>query len=654
MYRRHLSSSRRTIAAPGGVVAGFLLLALCAAGGKPCSAAETDALAISQNIQALHFPHSTLIDPVYNSRYGMTVVSYTRCGDSALWTGAYLAAEAFRYKVTRSPDALANAQRAFAGMKALVDVTGNNVLARCLIPDGSPYGAAIQSEEAANGIYRSGPGNFWVGNTSRDEYAGVIFGLGVAYEMVDDSGLQTAIAGVVTRLVQFLKDHSWSVPMPDGSTSTTFVSRPDQILAFLQLARHVNPDQFSTAYDLSRLTLSPTVTAPIGVDVLSDSSYFKFNLDAMTLYTLIHGESSDFKSLYQQAYSLLWKHTDDHQNAFFNMIDRALNGPNPQRDAQTVSLLDQWLLRVRRDPYFDHSGKYPSCGDPQTACQPIPIVDRAATDFIWQRSPFQLAGGADGLIETAGIDYILPYWMARYYGVIQPDNLYAGSSASGARLLAPESLATVYGTFNVPEQSANVQPPPQSLGGVTVSVKDLGGNVRPAAIYYVSPAQINFVVPPSTFESTGSVTIHGAGATDTILSTEIRNTAPALFTADSSGKGPPAATAIRVLDSLQWPLPVFRCSAGGCQAEPIQLGVDTPVILTLYGTGLRNRSSLAAVTCTIGGISVPVQFAGPQPQSAGLDQVNVALPLNLRNLGETDLVLTVDGRESNAVRVHVR
>jgi hypothetical protein len=39
------------------------------------------------------------------------------------------------------------------------------------------------------------------------------------------------------------------------------------------------------------------------------------------------------------------------------------------------------------------------------------------TDFLWQRSPFQLVGGGIGNIETAGIDYILPYWMARYYGV---------------------------------------------------------------------------------------------------------------------------------------------------------------------------------------------------------------------------------------------
>src|SRR5689334_2444290 len=94
-------------------------------------AAEVDALAISKNIGNRHFPHYTVLDPIFDSPSGDQIVSYTRCGDSALWTGFYLAAESFRYKVTQSSDALAAAERALAGIQSLVDVTGNNVLARC-------------------------------------------------------------------------------------------------------------------------------------------------------------------------------------------------------------------------------------------------------------------------------------------------------------------------------------------------------------------------------------------------------------------------------------------------------------------------------------------------------------------------------------------
>jgi uncharacterized protein (TIGR03437 family) len=76
--------------------------------------------------------------------------------------------------------------------------------------------------------------------------------------------------------------------------------------------------------------------------------------------------------------------------------------------------------------------------------------------------------------------------------------------------------------------------------------------------------------------------------------------------------------------------------------------------LSLFGTGIRNRTSLGNVGVTINGIGVPAQYAGPQSQFPGLDQVNVGLPLNLRGSGETDLILTVDGQPANTVRVNIQ
>ena len=118
---------------------------------------------------------------------------------------------------------------------------------------------------------------------------------------------------------------------------------------------------------------------------------------------------------YRKTYDVLRNTTDDHQNAHFNMIDYAINGPNPRRDAETVQLLNAWLLRPRQDFYTDVTRLVQVCGD--HACQPVPVELRPATDFLWQRNPFQLTGGGDGFIESAGVDYILPYWMARYYGL---------------------------------------------------------------------------------------------------------------------------------------------------------------------------------------------------------------------------------------------
>ena len=382
---------------------------------------ETDAIAISQNIRVRHMPFGIgiVVDPVFDSPAGEQIVSYTHCGDAAIWTGHYLAAEAFRYNVTKSEEALDNVKVAVGGIATLLNVTGTNVLARCFVPMNSPYVQAITQEEARHGIYANAQaGYYWVGNTSRDQYSGVFFGLAAAYDLVDTPDVRLAISQIVTVLLDFLRNNNWFVTMPNGTVSTTFLGRADQQLSFLQVGRLVNSGHFSTTYDFYRVLLSSQVILPIASEVLSDDSYFKFNLDSINLYDLIRLERSSFGGIYRQAYDVLRRHTDDHKNAFFNMIDRALNGPSEPRDSETRQMLEDWLLRPRRDVPTDLRGVYPACGAEDRACAPIPVIDRPRTDFLWQRSPFQLVGPGAGTIETAGIDYILPYWMARYYGIV--------------------------------------------------------------------------------------------------------------------------------------------------------------------------------------------------------------------------------------------
>jgi hypothetical protein len=108
------------------------------------------------------------------------------------------------------------------------------------------------------------------------------------------------------------------------------------------------------------------------------------------------------------------------------MIERGVAGPDPVRDAATRDYLGPWLERPRRDYYVNLSDAYqrcdpavPPCAKDQAAVV-IPVNDRVNTDFLWQRSPFLLYPDhkGKGTIETAAIDYLLPYWMARFYGIL--------------------------------------------------------------------------------------------------------------------------------------------------------------------------------------------------------------------------------------------
>jgi uncharacterized protein (TIGR03437 family) len=604
---------------------------------------EEHALRISQDIQARHLPFGTILDPLYSSADSTELVTYTRCGDSATWTGHYLAAEAFRYRVTRSAEALTAAKRALNGIHSLVDVTGaNNLLARCVLPTDSPLSAGPLREEASHGEYGGkfdGTDYRWVGNTSRDQYMGVFFGLSVAYELIEDASLRATISDIVTRLIDRLLEKNWAVVMPNGDTSTVFWLRVDQQLSILQVGKQVNAAKFGRLYDSAGTGLLG-LRAPYLLEARDEhGSYFKFNLGAVTLYNLIRLEpvNSPRRGEYMDAYETFRDAVDSHGNAFFNVIDRALRGANVQRDAETMELLAAWLLRPRRDAYVDLRGKYRACGEDR-ACEPIPVAERVRTDFLWQRSPFLLYGGGDGKIQAPGIDFILPYWMARYHGMDL--SLIAASAASGASTVAPDSLVTLYGAG--------------FATGSRVEVLDAANNRVAATVLFANASQINFVLPGATGLGNARVAvINPDGFASHTAVAPVQRVAPALFSASANGRGPAAALAFRVeANGSQTPVRVFTCAGPLiCLTNEIQLRDDRPVYLSLYGTGMRGRSGPATVT--VGGRPVPVLYAGPQSEFAGLDQVNIQLPASLRGIGRADVITTVDGATANAVQIEI-
>lgn len=393
-------------------------------------AAESDALEISRTIQLQCLPQGTILGPVFDSPAGTTLSHYSRGGDAALWTGVYVAAEAYRYRVTKSPEALANVVKGLKAIRKLERVTGTGVLSRCRLSvawEDIEDRRAVITEEAGHGIYRStlkGTEQYWIGNTSRDQYVGVFFGLGVAYELIDENAdpkVRTLARKIATELLDSLIANHWLVRMPNGDVSTTFVGRPDQQLALLQVGRLVHPSKYAFAYETMRNESADAVPVVIGVECLNDhDSYFKFNLAYLSMYSLLHYEEAGSPALgsYRFAYNLLRGTTVLHGNAHFNAIDRALEGPDASRDAETRRLLDEWLERPRRDEWVDLRNEVPMCGEDR-ACFPIPVKDRVRTDFLWQRSPFLAYGGGAGTIASPGVDYILPYWMGRYFETVQ-------------------------------------------------------------------------------------------------------------------------------------------------------------------------------------------------------------------------------------------
>lgn len=167
---------------------------------------------------------------------------------------------------------------------------------------------------------------------------------------------------------------------------------------------------------------------------------------------------------------------------------------------------------------------------------------------------------------------------------------------------------------------------PTSLAGITIKVRDSAGVERLAPLYGVSSSQVNYVVPAATAKGLATVTAVADGREIAEADLEIETVAPDLFQ---------AVQVVRVRNGVQTVE----------EGPVIDMGPDTDqVYLVSYGSGIRYRSSLEQVTGSIGGISVPVLYAGPQGQEPGLDQVNVQLPRSLAGLGSARLDLVVEGK----------
>jgi len=236
----------------------------------------------------------------------------------------------------------------------------------------------------------------------------------------------------------------------------------------------------------------------------------------------------------------------------------------------------------------------------------------------------------------------------------QLTNVNAASSLAGP--LAPNSWVSVYGTGLATVSQGASALNQTNIGGTTVTVTDASGAQRPASLSYVSPGQVNYLVPSGTALGTATVTVSVGGTAVASGSVTIAAIGPGLFL--YSGTNLVAGDVLRVhADNSQSIENNYAVtSSGATVAAPIDLGsASDQVFLELFATGLRGHSAASnSVTVTAGGISLPVTYAAAQPQYVGLDQIDVLLPQSLAGKGDVTIQITVDGQAANPGHVTIK
>jgi uncharacterized protein (TIGR03437 family) len=364
-----------------------------------------------------------------------------------------------------------------------------------------------------------------------------------------------------------------------------------------------------------------------------------------------------------------------------HVSDIAIDPANRQRAVATFSGFNSntpatpghvFLTTNRGDSWINISGNLPDVPVTSVALNPNNInTIYIGTDLgVFQTTD----GGATWVRLGNGMPRVATF-MVRYHAA--SNSLIAATHGRGVfRLTTTRALATVSaGSFSgssiatesivaafgsglaTTTSTATSLPLPTSLAGTKVVVRDSTGVERLSPLFFVASQQVNFQIPPGTTAGSATITITGGDGMVSSGASEIATVAPGLFSANASGKGVAAGYALRFGSSGSQQLAINRFDSGQSAfvSVPVDLGSSTDrTFLVLFGTGFRFRSALSNVTATIGGVNAPVLFAGAQGDFVGLDQCNIEIPRSLLGRGEVDLVLTVDGKPANTLRVNIK
>ena len=194
------------------------------------------------------------------------------------------------------------------------------------------------------------------------------------------------------------------------------------------------------------------------------------------------------------------------------------------------------------------------------------------------------------------------------------------------------------------------------MGGVSVKVGD-----RFAPLFFVSPGQINALIPYETTGTSTEITIvTGPNAQGNTITVDLTPTAPGIFTVlDDQGAilngadNPPTVAA---------PEGTFPGSHPARPGDVVVIyasgmGPVTPSLPSGIGSGANGTAIPLlniAPTVTIGGQTAAIQFAGLAPGFVGLYQLNVVVPSGISTGSAVPVVITTgQGQTSNTATMAV-
>jgi len=318
-------------------------------------------------------------------------------------------------------------------------------------------------------------GTCWLDNISKDEYSGHLLALGVLYKLVDDASVRQTVSMLLTEVADHLIDNDMQFVDWDGRVTEHGRVYPMAFddfpgfnaalgLSWMRMGVEASGRQdIQDYYDFCLLQrgdaidclhhpFQPPLAFPRYMDFLGlylgptgcKNNWNNFNMTFMAVFNLIWYEIDPYLRPYFQEVlerQMIQYNDNDRDmlkqsNSFFNFIFAAMKKHGPGTTGPAYSTVEDAVCALREFPASKavptiHSGEdqYPTDWTCESrfagsylTFDPLPIRDRCPGIFIWTRNPYRHSHCDENSRRiNAPADYLLAYWMGRYFGFIDQD-----------------------------------------------------------------------------------------------------------------------------------------------------------------------------------------------------------------------------------------
>ena len=385
-----------------------------------------------QRIAARHRRHYLVADSEFREP-GNPATNHQYPNDNdGLWTAIYVAAEAFRYRVTRDPQALDAARKSVEAMLRLLSITGRR---------GFPARSFRHKDEPR---HKDGKWHFtpdgeweWKADTSSDELVGHFFAYSVFYDLAADDGLKKKLRAAVADMADHLIEHKHNLtdlhggPTRWGRYDEAYFHTDDgreeralrslELLSHLKVAHHMTGEaRFDREYRRLIKELNYHQNTTTYLKLRQELNYSDEELAMLSYYPLFRYEHDPaLLRIYRQGLEQWWVNCQREANPLWTFIYAFCNpGKRVPLEPAVRTLyripmdLTKWSIKNshRRDVPPDTS---PERHSRQQTSRLMPPDERRV--MKWNGNPFQIDDSSAGRGEDDGAFFLLPYWLGRHH-----------------------------------------------------------------------------------------------------------------------------------------------------------------------------------------------------------------------------------------------